>query len=84
VSINWAGVDVGEGGGVGGMTLMVPALTDIRGPQDTVSFDMVECPLGSGRWYRVCAVDDIGKGFANEHRAALLFALPTSWIAPYP
>lgn len=65
------------------MTILLPALTDIRGPQDSVSFDMVEVPAGSGRWYQVTGVDDIGKGFANEHRAAHLFALAGSWVAPY-
>jgi len=56
--------------------LLVPALTDIR---DTswvgalsVGFDVVEVPAGTGRWYQVTSVEDIGKGFANEHRCALL------------
>jgi len=66
------------------MSLLLPALADVRGPQDTVSFDMVEVPAGSGRWYTVAGVDDIGKGFANEHRTASIFALAGSWLAPYP
>jgi hypothetical protein len=65
------------------MNLLLPKLTDVRGPQDTVSFDMVECPADSGRWYQVVGVDDIGKGFTNEHRTASLFALAHSWDAPY-
>ncbi len=65
------------------MSLLLPPLTDVRGPQDTVSFDMVEVPAGSGRWYQVEAVDDIGKGFSNEHRSASIFALAGSWVAPY-
>lgn len=63
--------------------LLLPPRTDVRGPQDTVSFDMVEVPHGSGRWYTAVAVDDIGRGFANEHRVAVLFALAGSWVAPY-
>jgi hypothetical protein len=65
------------------MSLLVPKGTDIRGPQDTTSFDMVECPAGTGRWYWVCAVDDIGRGWANEHRSASIFALAGSWAPPY-
>jgi len=66
------------------MSLLLPPLADVRGPQDSVSADMVEVPAGSGRWYFVVGVDDIGKGFANEHRSAAIFALASSWVAPYP
>ena len=66
------------------MNLLLPKLIDVRGPQDVVSADMVEVPAGSGRWYTVVGVDDIGKGFSNEHRTASLYALPSSWTAPYP
>lgn len=66
------------------MNLLLPALVDIRGPQDTVAPDAVEVPAGSGRWYAVVAVDDIGKGFANEHRTASIYALAGFWTAPYP
>lgn len=67
------------------MSLLLPPLVDIRGPQDTTNMiDAVEVPQGSGRWYQVIAVDDVGKGFANEHRSAALFAFPGSWVAPYP
>ena len=66
------------------MTLLVPPLVDVRGPQDVTSADMVEVPAGSGRWYFVVAVDDIGKGFANEHRTAVMSALAKSWVPPYP
>lgn len=66
------------------MNLLLPKLIDVRGPQDTVSWDMVEVPAGSGRWYQVVAVDDIGKGFSNEHRSASIFALAGGWTAPYP
>lgn len=66
------------------MNLLLPKGVDVRGPQDTVSFDMAEVPAGSGRWYRVVGVDDVGKGFTNEHRTASLYALGGSWTAPYP
>jgi len=66
------------------MNLLLPAGVDIRGPQDTVSADMVEVPAGSQRWYWVIFVDDVAKGFGNEHRTAGIFALSGSWLAPYP
>jgi len=66
------------------MNLLLPPRTDIRGPQDTTSFDMVQVPSGSGRWYSVAAVDDIGKGFTNEHRSASIYAVSGSWVPPYP
>lgn len=66
------------------MNLLLPPLVDVRGPQDVGGFDMVEVPAESGRWYQVIGVDDIGKGFDNEHRTASLFALARSWTPPYP
>jgi hypothetical protein len=54
------------------MTLLLPALTDVRDGSNAGGPDMIECPQASGRWYLVVGVDDIGKGFANEHRAAWL------------
>jgi hypothetical protein len=66
------------------MSLLLPALTDIRGLQDTVRYDLVEVPAGSGRYYSVSYVDDIAKGFANEHRTAALLAMDGTWTAPYP
>lgn len=63
--------------------LLLPFRTDVRGPQDTISFDMAEVPAGTGRWYAVTFVDDIGRGYPNEHRTATLFALAASWTAPY-
>jgi hypothetical protein len=53
------------------MTLLLPKLTDVRG-DPAGGADVVEVPAGSGRFYRIVFVDDIGKGFANEHRAAVL------------
>ena len=52
--------------------LLVPALTDIRDGSVGTDADIIDVPAGSGRWYSVVAVDDFGKGFANEHRYALL------------
>lgn len=54
--------------------LMLPKLTDIR-PMNLTAVreeDLVEVPSGSGRYYAVVWVDDVGKGFSNEYRLALL------------
>lgn len=66
------------------MNLLLPKGSDVRGPQDTVGTDVVECPSGSGRYYSVTFVDDIGRGYANEHRTASLQAGEKMWVAPYP
>jgi hypothetical protein len=65
------------------MVLLLPAGTDIRGFNDGVGIDTVDCPSGSGRIYAVVMVDDAGKGFPNEHRFALLQQL-TPWPTPIP
>lgn len=65
------------------MWLLLPALTDIRGPVDPVGPDVVDCPAGSGRLYGVTFVDDSGKGFGNEHRVAILQQL-SPWPSPVP
>jgi len=54
------------------MELLVPALTDIRAASDVALADLIECPKASQRFYLVRYVDDIGKGFANEHRFVLM------------
>lgn len=54
------------------MSLLLPALSDVRGPFGVSGADAVEVPAGSGRLYQVAWVDDIGKGFANEHRCAII------------
>jgi len=76
------------------MQLLLPALTDVRSGVVAAVPDFVEVPAGSGRWYQVYAVDDIGKGFANEHRIAVILAVsalvnPTAyagivWPVPIP
>lgn len=53
------------------MEMLLPPLTDIRPAYNSVNPDMVECPAGSKRLYLVEWVDDIAKGFANEHRFAV-------------
>lgn len=64
---------VGAADAYGVMTLLLPALTDIRdNPLSPANADFVEVPAGSGRIYGVIVVDDMGKGFANEHRAAVI------------
>jgi hypothetical protein len=54
------------------MTLLLPALTDIRYRANAPTNDILEIPSGSGRWYAAIAVDDLGKGFPNEHRGAVV------------
>jgi hypothetical protein len=69
---NISGAVVPGGNVVFLMTLLLPALTDIRVAMQSTPppMDVLEVPSGSGRWYGVLAVEDIGKGFANEHRCA--------------
>ena len=60
-----------QGTGPFPMTLLLPALTDIR--DDWVSVggsDIVEVPKGTGRFYSAVWVDDCAKGFSNEYRRA--------------
>jgi len=59
--------------------LLLPALTDIRGLFSTTLQDVVEVPAGSGCLYNAQDVMDLGKGFSNEHRQAILTP-----IAPLP
>jgi len=55
--------------------LLLPALTDVRDFSAAPQPDVVEVPSGSNRWYAIWAVDDIGKGFPNEHRFAMLYKI---------
>lgn len=85
-------VQVAGTGGTGGqgfpivaMSLLLPALTDVRSFQTVSGFaDAVEVPAGSHRWYWVFSVDDIGKGYPNEHRSAGLLFIQASWPEPIP
>lgn len=85
-------VNVATSGGTGQpgvpvqcMSLLVPAFTDVRGLENQLgSCDAVECPSGSGRWYSAVWVDDIGKGWPNEHRTVMLLPMVGVWFPPYP
>jgi hypothetical protein len=70
-------------------TILLPALADIRTITQTgvaSGNDVVEVPAGSGRYYVAEHVDDIGKGFSNEHRGAILIATRQygDWPTPIP
>jgi hypothetical protein len=55
--------------------LKVPKLTNIHYLRTVVPFigsDTVEVPAGTGNWYQVTFVTDVGRGFPNEYRLALL------------
>jgi hypothetical protein len=70
------------------MVLLLPKGTDVRDELNATGRDGVECPAGSGRFYEVIFVDDIGKGFPNEHRGATMEKTfgpgPTEWPTPIP
>lgn len=66
------------------MTLLLPPATDVRSSKCNPGHDWVEAPAGSGRFYLVVGVDDIGKGFANEHRAAIMVASTNFGLWPSP
>src|SRR6516225_619651 len=63
--------------GLGGMWLRLPIGTDIRDPKAPAGADTCEVPRHSQRFYTVQWVDDIGFGFTNEHRFAIIQALGT-------
>lgn len=68
------------------MSLLLPVGTDLRGPQTAAPDACVEVPAGSGRYYTCIGVDDVGKGFTNEHRCGLLAWTNTfgAWPSPIP
>lgn len=66
-----------------GNYLLVPKLTDIRDASTPSNSDYVEVPAGSGRFYQVLNVDDIAKGFTNEHRYVIITKL-LPWPQPIP
>lgn len=61
-------------------SLLLPYRTDIRGPEcfggDPGKGDRLRVPKDTLRFYRVLAVDDYGRGFANEHRVAIITSDP--------
>jgi hypothetical protein len=64
--------------------LLLPKGTDIRARWNNTLPDTCEVPAGSLRFYDVLWVDDVGKGFANEYRIALiLFCNNNSLSAPF-
>ena len=86
-SPNYSGIVQPSAAQFSAMLIMLPPGTDIRGINDGTfnNPDRVEVPAGSGRVYQVQYVDDIGKGFANEHRFATLAKIPLYiWPVPIP
>lgn len=59
------------------MEYLTEKLADVRPAiySPAALVDLIECPRASGRMYMVSYVDDIGKGFANEHRLVTMFRL---------
>jgi len=59
------------------MELLLPKRSDIRAAWNAIATeDLVEVPAGTNRWYAVSAVDDVGRGFTNEYRLALIYVVP--------
>jgi hypothetical protein len=63
--------------------LLVPKASDVRDYGSATGPDVVEVPVASGRFYAVRYVDDVGGGFPNEHRFAVLEKL-IPWPTPIP
>lgn len=63
--------------------LVVPKREDLRDGWNGFSPDFIECPAGTGRFYRVLFVDDIARGFTNEYRIAIL-TKHGAWPTPIP
>lgn len=70
---------------------LFPKGTDIRDLSCAGAADVVEIPAGTGRFYWVTFCDDIGKGFTNEHRWAVIQKVWTygawaiyRWPVPMP
>ncbi len=64
-------------------TIDLPKGTDIRDIFNTSGADGVEVPAGTGRIYNVVLVEDVSRGFPNEHRRAWLLK-KTPWPTPIP
>lgn len=63
--------------------LRLPARTDIRDAGVVGGGDTVECPAGTGRFYRVQWADDVARGFTNEYRLAFIYKI-YPWPLPFP
>jgi len=72
----------------GFMELRVAKQTPLHpGTTSTGDGDVVECPAGTGRFYRLKASDDAHRGFANEYRFAIMQQAvgdPGGWPVPSP
>lgn len=68
------------------MKLLLPPHTDVQSSKCGAGNDYIEAPAGTGRYYIVIGVDDIGKGFSNEHRAVVMVATTAlgAWPTPIP
>jgi len=66
-----------------GWLLLVPKGTDIRDRFNASGKALVECPVGTGRYYQVNYVDDVARGFTNEYRMAFLNKVG-EWPSPIP
>jgi len=72
-------------------SLLFPKGTDVRDVSTTTGPDIIECPAGTGRLYWVTYVDDIARGFGNEHRWVVMQKVWTydafsiyRWPTPIP
>jgi len=63
--------------------LLVAAGTDLRDVFNGGGQDTIECPPGTGRFYKVELVDDVARGFTNEYRIAFIRKTGT-WPTPVP
>lgn len=54
------------------MGLLLPKGTNIRDNNQGYPNDIFEVPAASGRWYQLIAYDDVGGGFENEYRLAVI------------
>jgi len=69
-----------------GMVILFPAGTDVRDQNSAPGLgeDWIQVPAGSNRWYIIIRVDDVAKGFANEHRFAIARKHTYLWPVPMP
>lgn len=53
--------------------IMFPALTDLHTAFNGFFPDVIECPMGTGRYYMLADFEDVAKGRNNEYRLAWCF-----------
>jgi hypothetical protein len=63
--------------------LLLPSSTDVRDSYSPPGADIVEVPAGTLRYYVVKQVDDVGRGFPNQFRFAIITKL-APWPGPIP